>query len=68
MTRIVITEDEVWPVYGITKDLETLAAFSDAVVEVDQAFIDEFNRARDAWDAVQAKLGDLTKARKERNA
>jgi hypothetical protein len=63
-TRIVITEDEKWPVYGIIPaDPETPTRYPTAGLEVDQALIDEYNRAKDAWDAVQAKLGDLLSAR-----
>ena len=66
MTRIAITEDEQWPVYGIIPaDPEILGGHPDAGVEVDQALIDEYNQARDAWDAVQAKLGNLARAPKQ---
>lgn len=62
MTRVAITEDEHWPVYGITPvDLEVLADHPGAGIEVDQAFIDEYNRARGAWNAMQARLGEFAR-------
>jgi hypothetical protein len=52
---VVITEDEAeWPEYGII--------MADAGTEVDQELIDEYERARAAWAAVQDKLRSVQSA------
>jgi hypothetical protein len=66
VTRIVITGDEAFPVYGIIPADSTLASrYLSAGVEVDQAFIDEYNQAEDAWNVMQKKLRDLAGAPKQ---
>jgi len=66
VTRVYITEDEQWPVYGIIPvDQTTGSKCPDAGVEADQTLIDEYNQARDAWDAVQSKLRALARASRQ---
>jgi hypothetical protein len=63
MIRMVITEDEEFPVYGLAAvDPDILAGHPDAGVEMDQSLIDEYARAEAAWRAVQRKLGVLARA------
>jgi hypothetical protein len=64
MVRIAITENEVYPEYHVAPvDPEILAEHPDAGYEADQALIDEYGRASEAWAAVQAKLGELLRER-----
>jgi hypothetical protein len=63
MTRIAISETEVYPEYRIGPvDPEILPA---AGFEVEQSLIDEYNRAEAAWNAVQSTLGDLVRKREQ---
>jgi len=58
--RMGIWENEEYPVYVLKPvDPEILAEQPDAGFEVDPALVEEYQQARTAWYAVQARLGEL---------
>jgi hypothetical protein len=66
MARMAISENEEFPVFGLNAvDPAILVEHPDAGFELDQALIEEFERASAAWAAVQAKLGTLFRERCE---
>ncbi|WP_055563630.1 hypothetical protein [Streptomyces atriruber] len=58
--RIRIIETEEYPVLYL--EPEYVESFPDQVYEVDQALIDEYRAADDAWRIVQGKLANVIRA------
>lgn len=65
MKRMILSEDEAFPVYSLTEDWGVDPS-SPALVDVDDEFVAEYERVMDKYGEMQVRLERLWESRRAR--